>query len=134
MAIGYPHNFVRIILHPIKDSRIRLEVQHDTVNCRAGFEDLICVVDWTNAGSSWLSVCVGEFKAGGDTIGTDKNDLVFRRSEPNTVGKLSFSEFVTAKKPCKYEIHYHREDTAEIIVLDPTVILRPGDWVPETDP
>lgn len=137
MTSGYAHNVVQIILHPIVDSVVRLEVRPDTVNCRAAFEDLQFFVDWSKSGGSWLGVKVCQFADADDgkRIDTEnEEDLEFRPSKPDYVGKLRFSGLVSKRKDCKYEIHYYRAVPPETIILDPTVILRPGDWVPETDP
>ena len=135
MDNGFPHNFVQIILHPIKGSEIRLEVKPDTANCKAGIEELIFVVDWSKAEGAWDGVRIGNFTVGNAKVQTNGDDEVIIAKDSNIVGKIDFAEYVTpkTKKTCKYDICFYRASPAETIVLDPTVVLRPGDWVPETD-
>jgi hypothetical protein len=135
MGNGFPHNFVRILLHPIENSTIRLEVSPETANCRAGLEELMFIVEWNGASDAWDGVKVGGFTVDGTKVPTNGDDEVPIPKDDKTVHRIDFAEYIPSdtRKDCKYEIHFYRTSPAETIVLDPTVILRPGDWVPERD-
>jgi hypothetical protein len=137
MADGYPPNCAQIILHPIENDRIKLDVTPDVANCKAVWEDMVFIVDWSKGKQDWVKVEVCNL--------TDENghkpdsfplDLEF--TNPNKADielqKIKFVDPIPKeqKRTCKYEVHFHRRTPSQVIVLDPTVILRPGDWVPGT--
>lgn len=129
MTKGLPHNCVQVVMHPNT-----FEVG-PVANVRAGFEPLLVIVDWSDNQETWLAVTLCNFRGpNGETPAEPPGQVTFTESEGKIVKAINFPDWVDEPLTLKYEVHFERADPPETFILDPTIILRPGDWNPDYEP
>ena len=125
VAVAGGPNELEIVIHPNK-----FEWRPQIPTVIPSQEPFVVVVDWSQNKGKWLSVTVHDFKDESGNIVQPVSSITVEAgdSSPKELLLPDVSEEVVLK----YDIVFERAKPKESFTLDPTVILRPGDWVPAT--